>query len=128
MQKAEIGSRSLLSKPTTGSKCASSCSPARSSISIAELRSIRNGRISARSAQRRCHDRESGHPVITESVVLTGSPLSRGGRRGERVLPRRKLERVAVFLQDRVALILGDAIDRRKLVSPCPRPNRIEDR
>src|SRR5215813_13202112 len=43
-------------------------------------------------------------------------------------LPPRERERAPVLLQDRVALVLVDAIDHRELVLPGPRPHRIIDR
>src|SRR5262249_46082791 len=42
-------------------------------------------------------------------------------------LPPRERERAPVLLQDRVALVLVDAVDRRELVLPGPWPHRIID-
>src|ERR1044071_4216864 len=44
------------------------------------------------------------------------------------VSPPREIERIPVFLQDRLALVLVDAVDRRELVLPGPRPHRIDRR
>src|SRR5262245_3627231 len=45
-----------------------------------------------------------------------------------RALPPRERKHVAILLQDRLALILVDAVHRREFVLPAPRPHSIEDR